>query len=46
VIRATPRGFVVYSATGKRLSRPYKTRAAAKRRLAEIEMFKHRKAGR
>jgi hypothetical protein len=44
LIRRTPKGWVVYSRTGKRLSRPYKTKAAAHTRLGQIEHFK-KKAG-
>lgn len=33
---------VVSEATGKRLSRPFKTRKAAIERLREIEYFKHK----
>lgn len=43
MIRKTPKGYVVYSEKGKRLSRPYKSRAQAERRLRQIEYFKHKK---
>jgi hypothetical protein len=33
----------VYSEKGRRLSRVYKTREEAERRLAQIEAFKHMK---
>ena len=35
--------FYVVSEQGKNLGGPYKTRAAAERRLREIEKFKHMK---
>ncbi len=41
MIVETDRGFEVRSeATGRRLSRPYATRAEAERRLRQIEYFK------
>jgi len=43
MIRKTAQGYVVYSEKGKRLSRPYKTKAEAVRRLRQIEYFKHKK---
>ncbi len=36
-------GFEVHSEKGKNLGGPYKSRKAARRRLAQIEMFKHMK---
>jgi len=35
-------GWVVYSEKGKRLSRVYKSRDEAVKRLVEIEYFKHK----
>ena len=43
MIRKTPSGYVVYSEKGKRLSKPYKTKAQAEKRLGQIEYFKHKK---
>lgn len=43
MIRKTKSGYVVYSEKGKRLSRPYKSRAQAVKRLRQIEYFKHKK---
>lgn len=48
MIRKTPKGYVIYSETkrnGKRrrLGGPYKTKAAAQKRLRQIEYFKHKK---
>jgi hypothetical protein len=34
---------VVSETTGKNLGGPYKTRAAANKRLRQVEFFKHRK---
>ena len=34
-------GYKVVSEKGKNLGGPYKTREAAKKRLAQVEMFKH-----
>ena len=45
MIRKTQSGHVVFSESGKRLSKPYKTRKAALKRLAQIEFFKHKKKG-
>lgn len=38
-------GFYVLSEKGKNLGGPYKTREAAKKRLKEVEMFKHMDKG-
>lgn len=43
MIVKVPGGHVVKSESGKTLSRVYKTRKAAIRRLAEIEFFKAHK---
>lgn len=42
MIRKTARGYKVLSEKGKNLGGPYKTRAAAEKRLREVEFFKHR----
>jgi len=42
MIKKTNKGYVVKSESGKTLSRPYKTRRAAERRLHQIEYFKHK----
>jgi hypothetical protein len=34
-------GWVVSSETGKKLSKVYKTKSEAEKRLRQIEMFKH-----
>lgn len=43
MIRKTSRGYVVVSEGGKHLGGPYKNRAAAVKRLREVEYFKHHK---
>ena len=43
MIKKTTKGYVVKSSKGRTLSKPYKTKAAASRRLREIEYFKHKK---
>jgi len=47
MIRKTPKGYVVYSETqesGRRkaLSKPYKTKKGAQKRLGQIEYFKNK----
>ncbi|HOM03521.1 MAG TPA: hypothetical protein PLH43_11965 [Acetivibrio sp.] len=42
MIKKTSKGYVVYSESGKRLSKPYKTKEAAQKRLRQIEYFKHK----
>ncbi len=48
MIRKTKKGYMVYSekkgknGKRKRLGGPYKTRTAAKKRLSQIEYFKHK----
>ena len=37
------KGYYVVSEKGKNLGGPYKTRAAAKKRLAQVEYFKRKK---
>lgn len=43
MIKSTPKGYIVVSEKGKKLGGPYKTRAAAKKRLQQVEYFKHKK---
>lgn len=43
MIRRTKTGYVVVSQTGKRLSKPTLSKAAAERRLRQVEYFKHAK---
>lgn len=40
MIKKTPQGYVVYSEKGKKLSKPYKTKKEAQKRLGQIEYFK------
>jgi hypothetical protein len=43
VIKKTKEGYKVTSEKGKNLGGPYKTKAAAEKRLREVEYFKHNK---
>ena len=43
MISKTSKGYVVKSESGKTLSKPYKTKAQAQRRLNQIEFFKSKK---
>ena len=43
MIVKTKKGYTVKSHSGKTLGGPYKTRAAAKKRLKQVEYFKHKK---
>ena len=43
MVRKRKNGYVVLSKDGKKLGGPYKTKAAAEKRLREIEYFKHKK---
>lgn len=43
MIRKVKGGYIVVSETGKKLSRVYKSRSEAQKRLRQIEMFKHMK---
>lgn len=43
MIRKKKDGYHVVSESGKNLGGPYKTREAAKKRLADVEFFKHKK---
>lgn len=45
MIKKTPKGWVVYSESGKKLGGPYKTKAEATKRLRQVEYFKHKKGG-
>jgi hypothetical protein len=42
MVKKTPKGWVVFSEKGKRLSRAYPTEEAANKRLGEIEYFKNK----
>ena len=44
MIRKRDDGYYVVSHDGKSLGGPYKTEAEAKKRLAQVEMFKHMRA--
>lgn len=43
VVRKTVEGWVVFSESGKKLSKPYATKKEAADRLREIERIKHAK---
>lgn len=43
MIRKVKGGYKVTSETGKNLGGPYPTKAAAEKRLRQVEYFKHRK---
>ena len=43
MVRKVKGGYKVYSSEGKALSKVYKTRAEAIKRLRQIEWFKHKK---
>jgi hypothetical protein len=43
MIVKTPYGYRVLSSKGKNLGGPYKTLEEAKKRLRQVEFFKHRK---
>ncbi len=43
MIKKTKSGYKVVSETGKNLGGPYKTEAEAKKRLRQVEYFKHKK---
>jgi hypothetical protein len=43
MIVKVPEGYQVVSSKGKNLGGPYKTIEEAKKRLREVEFFKHRK---
>lgn len=42
MIRKTPKGYVVFGSFGKRLSKPYKSKKGAEKRLKQIEYFKRK----
>ena len=42
MVRKVKGGYVVYSSKGKRLSRVYKSKVEATKRLRQIEYFKHK----
>lgn len=42
MIRKVGSSYYVYSESGKRLGGPYKSKAAAAKRLAQVEYFKHK----
>jgi len=42
MIRKTKKGYKVLSESGKNLGGPYKTKAAAEKRLRQVEYFKHK----
>jgi hypothetical protein len=42
MIKKTGKGYTVYSKAGKKLSKEYGSKAAAEKRLREIEYFKHK----
>jgi hypothetical protein len=44
MVRKIAGGYVVVSESGKKLSKVYRTRAEAERRLRQIEYFKHQKS--
>lgn len=44
MIVKTNKGYVIKSEKGKTLSKPFKTREEASKRLRQIEYFKERKA--
>jgi hypothetical protein len=43
VIKKVKSGYKVLSEKGKNLGGPYKSKAAAQKRLRQVEFFKHRK---
>jgi hypothetical protein len=43
MIKKVKAGFKVLSEKGKNLGGPYKSKAAAQKRLRQVEFFKHRK---
>ncbi len=43
MIKKTSRGFQVKSESGKNLSKPNLSKGQAEKRLAQVEMFKHKK---
>lgn len=45
MIHKVSNGWIVLSEKGKKLSKPYKTKKEAEKRLGEIEYFKHKGIG-
>jgi hypothetical protein len=45
MIKKTGKGYEVVSHKGKNLGGPYKSKAQAEKRLAQVEYFKHQKKG-
>ncbi len=43
MIKKVKEGYKVFSEKGKSLGGPYKTKAEAKKRLRQVEYFKHHK---
>jgi hypothetical protein len=43
MIRKEKDGYIIYSKAGSKISKAYKTKEEAEKRLKEIEMFKHLK---
>lgn len=43
MIVKTSKGYVVKSESGRNLSRPYKTKSQAQKRLAQVEYYKNKK---
>ena len=43
MIKKTKQGYQVTSEKGKNLGGPYKSKAKAKKRLQQVEYFKHKK---
>jgi hypothetical protein len=43
MIKKSKSGYKVVSEKGKNLGGPYKSKAAAQKRLRQVEFFKHRK---
>lgn len=43
MIRKTKGGYRVVSESGKNLGGPYKSKSAARKRLQQVEYFKHKK---
>ena len=43
MIVASPKGYYVKSEAGKNLGGPYRTMAQARKRLQQVEYFKHKK---
>jgi hypothetical protein len=43
MIKKDKKGYKVLSEKGKNLGGPYKSKAAAEKRLRQVEFFKHRK---